>query len=342
MTDERRFRTAAPGTCDLGRVAIVGSGRAGLALGTALARSMAGSLTMICRAPGRRRRVQHWVARCQATGEVAATEHNRWQILGEVSEACRYADTVIFATADRDLNKAAQSWQAAGAARSGQVWLHLSGIADPAVLRVEGSVADLGSAHPLAALPDPLARADNSLGQPAMAESIAPFQGALFAIAGNEPAMGRAEALARRVGGEPVELDVERRAAYHAAAAVVANDMVALLAIGETMAQRAGLTPEQARRGLLHLAHSSLNALTATVLRSNASLSDGLTGAVGRGDAQTLAAHLNALSEVPDGWTAHAGLSRILLALVREADALPEDRAAAVDHILTNRRRQTR
>ncbi len=340
MSQTRQSRATAPDVYGLGRVAIVGSGRAGLTLGTALARSPVSSLFMICRPPGRRRRVQHWVARCQATGEVAAAEFNKWQILEEVGEACRYVDTVIFATADGDLTEAARQWQAAGASRSGQVWLHLSGVASPAAIDVEGGVVDVGSVHPLAAIPDPLARADGPLGQPPIAESIAPLQGAVFAIAGNEPAQGRAEALARRVGGNPVELSVEHRAAYHAAAAVVANDMVALLAVGEAMAHKAGLTAEQARKGLLHLAHTSLAALSATALRADASLSDGLTGAVGRGDVGTLDAHLDALSSEPDGWTAHAALSRVLLELVKESGALPEAKAADMEKLLTTRRRR--
>ena len=340
MSGKSPLRSTSPDSYGIGRVVIVGAGRAGLTLGTALARSKVGSVTLICRSEERRRRVEHWIARCQASDTVLAAEFGSWRVSPAVVAGCRSADTVVFATADRDLTAAAEAWHKAGAARSGQVWLHLSGVSEPSCLAVPGGVEDVGSVHPLAAIPDPLTRADGPLGMPPIEQAIAPLQGAFFALAGNEVALGRAEALARRIGGRPSRVALVGRAAYHAAAAVVANDMVGLLAVGEALASAAGLTAVEARRALLHLAGTSLDALSATAMAPGASLARGLTGAVGRGDAATLAAHLDALSADHDGWVAHVALSRILLGLVQDAGLLDEEAAARVLEVLSHRRRR--
>lgn len=328
-------RTApSPGARSIGGVTIVGAGKAGLTLATALARWKLASLTMICRDAHRRAALERWIDRCQGSGKVQPPSVTSWRVKAAADASCGDTDTVLFATADRDLAAAAASWQAARAGRPGQIWLHLSGVSDPACLAVRGGADDLGSAHPLAALPDPLGRAAAPDGFPAVAQAVAPLQGAFFALAGTAAAMDRGDALARLVGGHPRPVGLAERPGYHAAAAVVANDLVGLMAVGEALAVAAGLGPAQSREALLHLARTSLEALAATATAPGASLAHGLTGAVGRGDAVTLAAHLDALAADHDGWLAHSALSRVLLGVVQRAGLLDDGAVAEVAKVL--------
>ena len=332
--------STAPSVKALGKVTIVGAGKAGLTVATALAGANVAMLTLICRDTERRAAIQSWIHGCRASGQVPAAASTTWQVRAAGHADCRDADTVLFATADRDLTDAALSWQQQQATGGQQVWLHLSGVSDPARLCVPGGARDLGSAHPLAALPDPLAIEKNPQGFPDVMQAIAPLNGAFFALAGSPAALARGDALAHSLGGYGRRVALEQRAGYHAAAAVVANDLVGLMAVGEALAVAAGLEAAEARRALLHLAQTSLGALGAIATAPGASLAHGLTGAVGRGDALTLAAHLEALAGNQDGLLAHAALSRILLELVQRAGLLDARAAADLAQVLKPAARQ--
>jgi len=217
-------------------------------------------------------------------------------------------DLLVFAVPDRALADAARL-----ACGHGSVWLHLSGAVAPDVLQIAGGPTQVAAMHPLCALPDPIAGATAE-------QAAAPLRGALCAVGGAAQAVARA--LAERVGGLAFVLDPAGRAAYHAAAALVANDLVALLALGGAACEAAGVPQPLVAPGLLHLARSSLSAVAGRPLAA------GLTGAVSRGDAATLASHLQALANHPPAAAVHAALSEVLLALV--ATRLPAEQVAAV------------
>ena len=110
------------------------------------------------------------------------------------------------------------------------------------------------------------------------------------AIAGSDSgALELAGELARRLGMEPFEIAEEDRAAYHAAAAIASNFLVALEQSAAELLGRAGV--DDARRLLAPL-----------VLRSAANWaergSEALTGPIARGDEATIARHLEALERL--------------------------------------------
>lgn len=119
--------------------------------------------------------------------------------------------------------------------------------------------------HPLRAIPTPTTE----------------LTGAWFAVAG--------DALAERVvddlGGHRVAVDDAHRAAYHAAACIASNHLVALLGQAERVAATAGV-PLAAYLDLVRQTVDNVEAL-GTV--------DALTGPVRRGDEATIARHLAAL-----------------------------------------------
>ena len=331
---ERHVAAAA----DLGPLTIVGAGRAGTSLALALAtRPGASAVHLICRNAERRAELQRWCA------------HLPLHVLAAPTLAAQHVALVIFATADRDLGVAAMTWHATTSpgttprtpdpsGRSVQTWLHLSGVADPEALRVSGHRGAVGSCHPLAAIPDPLRAVQRHAVSPLpdvelttlAARASRPLRGAFFALAGDPEAITQARLVALSVQGDPHVVSVAGRPAYHGAASVVANDLVALLAIGERLCQRAGLPAAAARPALLHLARTALDAVETASAAPQDSLARGLTGAVGRGDADTLIAHLSALAETPDAAEAHRRLSRVLLDLVVSAGGLDPERAEAV------------
>ncbi|MCD6016025.1 MAG: hypothetical protein K0R88_2109 [Solirubrobacterales bacterium] len=129
------------------------------------------------------------------------------------------------------------------------------------------------SLHPLQTIPD--GRAD--------------FTGCPGAISGSAPvALGFARTLADRLGMRPFEVAEEDRGAYHAAASIASNFLVALQ---ESAAELLGATGAEDARELL----------SPLVLRTAANWSergaDALTGPIARGDEETVARHLEALRE---------------------------------------------
>jgi predicted short-subunit dehydrogenase-like oxidoreductase (DUF2520 family) len=129
------------------------------------------------------------------------------------------------------------------------------------------------SIHPLQTIPSP----------------DADLAGAPCAVAASDgEALATARALAGALGMRPFELPEEARAAYHAAAAMASNFLIAL---------------EESAAGLLEAAGvaDSRDALAPLVLRSAANWADAgaaaLTGPIARGDEATVERHRAALAE---------------------------------------------
>jgi predicted short-subunit dehydrogenase-like oxidoreductase (DUF2520 family) len=91
---------------------------------------------------------------------------------------------------------------------------------------------------------------------------------------------------------EPFELGDEQRPAYHAAASVASNFLVALEAAAEELAAGAGLEPADARAALAPLVRATVENWAALGPER------ALTGPVARGDELTVAAQRAAVREV--------------------------------------------
>jgi predicted short-subunit dehydrogenase-like oxidoreductase (DUF2520 family) len=127
------------------------------------------------------------------------------------------------------------------------------------------------SLHPLVALPNEELGAQRLL------------DGAWFAVAGDPLVTSVATAL----GGHPFAVQDEDRAAYHAAAVIASNHLVALLAQAERVGAIAGV-PLEAYLGLVHATVDNIATLGPRAA---------LTGPAARGDDATIERHLDALPE---------------------------------------------
>jgi predicted short-subunit dehydrogenase-like oxidoreductase (DUF2520 family) len=161
------------------------------------------------------------------------------------------------------------------------------------------------SIHPLQTVPD----GDASLA------------GAPCAVSGSDPgARALASALAARLGMRPFPLPEEHRAAYHAAASIASNYLVALEESAVELLEAIGT--EDARELLAPL-----------VLRSAANWAerggDALTGPIARGDEETVARHLEAIAAVaPELLDTYRALAERTRALA-DPDRPPNDRDRA-------------
>lgn len=275
------------------RVTIIGAGRMGQGLGLALKRR-GYKIVLVSRTPR------------DVTPPLMLHQGSR-------AEATAGAELVLIATPDDAIGQVAAELAAEGAISRDQVVLHLSGLLDRnALLPLEESGAGCGSFHPLQSVAEAATAAER-------------LKGAYVGIEGDDRALVAAERLANTLRMIPVRIPAAAKPAYHAGAAFVANYTVALVGVAERLARAAGVPADIAARIYLPLlggAVANLNALGPA---------GSLTGAVRRGDEQTIRAHLKALSG--EDRTLYRTVSRAAIALAREA-GLSEAAAKRVEDAL--------
>lgn len=184
------------------------------------------------------------------------------------------ARTVVIAVPDPEIGRVAATiapWLSPGA-----VVLHLAGSRGPeALLACAEAGAEIGVMHPLVAIPG----------------RGAELAGTTFVIDGTRAATTVAARVATAVGASPRIAGVHG-AAYHAAAAMLANGATALAASSARVLVQLGLSERDAR--------VALGALLRSVADNVASQGPtaALTGPIVRGDAGTVGRHRDALLEL--------------------------------------------
>lgn len=243
-------------------IGIAGAGRLGIVLAGALAAAGYTRLRLASRAEDAADRA------AGALGISSAT-------VPALVEDCAL---VFLAVPDRVVASLAmqQSWQA------GQAVVHLSGALG---LDVLAGAADRGAVpgglHPIQTFP--------AIEHRSREDAAARFRGVTCGIEAAAPLGPLLEGIAADLGARTVRLEGVNRALYHAAAVLVSNDVVALMAAAARAWEAAGLPADASREALAPL----LLATAANVARLP--LAEALTGPVARGDVETVRRHLAAL-----------------------------------------------
>jgi predicted short-subunit dehydrogenase-like oxidoreductase (DUF2520 family) len=224
----------------------------------------------------------------------SALQRAGWQVVGllgrgdDVRGAGDGADLVLITTPDAAIASVA----AAIEPRPEPVIAHAAGSLGLDVLAGHPRTAAL---HPLVALPDADRGADRLVGS-------------WFAISG-DPLVQRAAA---DLGGRWFEVTDANRSAYHAAAAVASNHLVALMGQVDRIAGGIGVPGE----AYLHLAAGALQNV------AEVGPAAALTGPAARGDWDTIARHLAALD--PSERPAYLALAAAARRLVSDEPLPPE------------------
>ena len=260
-------------------VGVIGPGRAGTALGAALAR--AGHAVVAASAVS-----EDSVRRVRATFPGAVISDPR-QVLAQ-------ADLALLTVPDDVLPGLVAGLAATEAPMEGRMFVHASGrhglaVLDPAARR---------GALPLALHP--------VMTFTGRSDDVDRLRGTCFGVTAPEVLRPAAEVLVIEMGGEPVFIAEEHRDLYHAALAGAANHLITLVAQAEDLLRAAEVADPARLLGPL------LSAALDNALRFGDA---GLTGPVARGDANTVAAHVAALeaepSASPAAVAAHVALARL-------------------------------
>lgn len=243
-------------------VGVIGTGRAGSVLGAAL------------------RRAGHNVVAAYGVSDVSRLRAEA--LLPGVplvtpEQVLARADLVLITVPDDALPDLVAGLSATGAFRAGQFVAHASGRYGIEVL----APATRAGVLPLAVHPA-MTLTGTSL-------DLERLSGAPFGVTAPEELRPVAEALVVEMGGDPVWVPEQSRALYHAALANGANHLVTLVAQSIDLLEVAGV--EHPQRLLGPLLYAALD----NALRSGDSA---LTGPVVRGDAGTVAAHVDVINDV--------------------------------------------
>lgn len=266
-------------------IAIVGAGR----LGRALARSLHRADWKIAAV----------VARSEAAARSAVRSIGAGYALAGISTRVLHAGIALISTPDDAIGEVARKLARIGGDEwRGKVVLHTSGALDDTVLSPlarRGSFT--GAIHPLQTF--------SGHGSP-------PLEGVVFAIHGDRRAQRAARRIARAVGGIPVSLRGEAKAAYHAAGTLASPSVLAIIECAMRILMQIGFSRRRAKMALLPLVRQTL----ANFERFGAR--ESWTGPIARGDFSTVARHAAALAgwpaEVQEAYIALARLSARLFA----------------------------
>lgn len=239
------------------RVGIIGSGRVGAVLGAALART------------------GHHIVACSARSDVSRVRAEallRGCRITTPDDVARSCDLLILAVPDDALPDVVE--QVRPHVSSGHIVMHVSGRHGLAVLAPLQDVLKI-AAHPA------MTFTGTSL-------DLERLEDCPFGVTAGPGAESVADALVVEMGGDPIHVDDDRRAVYHAALAHGANHLVTLVAQTLDLLASAGVD-EPAR-----LARPLLEAALDNALRQG---DLALTGPVARGDVDTVRSHLQEVTD---------------------------------------------
>jgi predicted short-subunit dehydrogenase-like oxidoreductase (DUF2520 family) len=212
-------------------------------------------------------------------------------------------EVVILAVRDQVIGEVAHMLLGTGLINKRHVLLHCAGASSATELLadVRDQVAGVGTMHPLSAIAD---------GKSAMRA----LKGTVFGVEGDEVGRATATKLVTALGGITLPLDGSQMAAYHAAAALASNYVVAAIDAAAAVLASAGVAPDMAAKALVPLAEGALRNVSAHGTTS------GLTGPVRRGDAVTIQRHLDALRGRPELVEIYRALARRAVEIASRID----------------------
>lgn len=280
------------------QVAVIGPGRVGTALAMAL--------------PSDRYAVSAVAGRGEASLR-RFSERLPSAVPSDPTSAARDADLVLVTVSDDALDATVRAIARDEGVAEGSHWVHCAGLRGldalrPAVL----AGARAAACHPAQTLPDP-DRAGERL------------DGAAWAVTARPADQRWACDLVADLGGVAHLVDEGARALYHAGLVVGANGLSAVVSLARDLLLAAGVDDPEAFLGPLVVAAAQGAAESGAAA---------LTGPVRRGDARTIAAHLEELSVAfPEATETYRALGRLALGYARRA-GLDRQAAAEIEEVL--------
>ncbi len=277
-------------------IAIVGCGTVGTAIGKLLAR--AGY------------RVSGVATRSKKTAVSAAKRIGAEGFSACPWEISKNARIVFITTPDDAIQRTCEAISKHEGFGKGNVVIHCSGALSSEILSsARGCGALVATLHPLQAFAS-VDQAENLL------------QSTFWTVEGDHEAMHHVQQLVNDLGGVLLEISAGAKSVYHAAAVTASNYLVTLISCALELGRVAGLSPEVSLKALLPLIKGTVSNVEAR------GIPGALTGPIARGDVDTVAAHLKAISgKSPRLLDMYKILGRYTIDLAKEKGTLDKEAA---------------
>jgi len=291
------------------KVAIVGAGRVGGAIGRLL--TQAGyTVTAV-------------VARTQESAEKARAFIGSGEPSTDAVKAAASADIVFITTPDGAITSTCDAIAAGGGFRDGMTVVHTAGAQTIDILQSARTAgAHRAVLHPLQSIPTMELGGKN-------------IPGSYFRIEADPEAARTALELVTAMGGIELALPKwaagsESAALYHAGAVAASNFFVALVDLSLRFYEALGADRKDALRAVLPLIRGTLANI------ESAGVPDALTGPIMRGDVQTVRGHLDAIAaRTPELAGLYKELARHTVTVARDKGSLGPKAAAEIQELLT-------
>jgi predicted short-subunit dehydrogenase-like oxidoreductase (DUF2520 family) len=283
------------------KIGIIGAGKVGIALGHVLQNK---GFDVVAVASRREESLE--LARNYVPGKCIYTK--------DMSEVVRDADVIAVTTQDREIHAVAKEIFQKTDKLDQKLFFHTSGAHPAAELSpLEQKGAMLGSLHPLQTFPD-------------VNSGIVALPRTYIFIEGDEKAIPVLDLLASTIGFKAVRIESRNKLLYHLSAVFVCNLLTALMHTGEGIAKRIGIEL------------MPFFPIIETTLRNieNKGPLLSLTGPVVRGDAETVASHLEAIKGMEPQESVYRMLSLVALEMAAERKTLKPEEMEKLERILKN------
>ncbi len=249
-----------------GSFSIIGAGRVGRALGRRL-RELGWKIGAV-------------VTRSETTARKAVRSIGAGHAHAFLTRQVLAAQVILVTTPDHSVAEVAEELARIGAEElRGKIVLHTSGALSSAVLApVKKCGAAVGSMHPL---------------QTFSGVGVPPLDGKVFAIEGDAHAVRMARQIARTLGAVPARIEGSKKPLYHAAGALAAGHVLALMEAATRLMTSAGMKRREAMQALLPLTRQVLENFERLGPRA------AWTGPLSRRDYEVVAAHIEAMKDLP-------------------------------------------
>jgi len=288
-------------------VSIIGAGVVGTAVGHLLSRSGCTIKSVVARSLDRAEKAAGFIGEgTPGTDPVEAAKGAAW---------------VLITTPDRAIKETCDKVAAAGGFDRGCLVVHFSGALGSDVL---ASARDAGarvvSIHPIQSLAS-------------VKEAVENLPGSYFSIEGDPAAMSEAREIVKYLSGMVVEIPSDRKALYHAGAAIASNYLVTVVDFAMTAYEALGMDRREALKAVMPLIRGTVNNI------ERVGVPDALTGPVARGDVETVKGHIEALKKaMPDMVRLYCELGKHAVSVGRAKGTLSAGDADRLLEILGQRR----
>ena len=286
----------------MNEVSIIGAGRLGASLGTAL--STKGY------------RIKSFSCKTQPSAEESRKIIGAGKASTDNIQTARTGDILFICLPDEEIARVVQELNRAEIQWAERFVYHCSGLLSSEILnplRTKG--ASTASIHPI-----------QSFAQ--KRTSPEQFENIYFGLEGENKALELSREIIQRLGGRSIIIKPEDNALYHAACSISSNFLVMLLDMASTLLAHVGLEDDRALQILFPLVKGTLHNVKKFNIRSS------LTGPVIRGDRKSIETHLEALKEFPAYHKAYTSLASQALELARREKKLSDRRIKDLKDLL--------